>query len=244
MAAFWWALRHSPRGATGRPAELSIASPSLRALFRPGPHVCPRLLGRAPGRAPSSPLRSASPPRASPLACCRCPSAACLGTGDRRNARALLVFGFGYGVLPCRPFPTAALGRFCAPWLPWAVGAAFLPRRFPPGPAGAPRCLPAPVRGCPGSGSCLLRRETRPGSGRAFLGLFREARMFCKPHREPRSLAGGAWLLATRGRGSSRSRSQSRGSPEPRTERRPGPVALRSVQQSSGITTAPGMGWG
>lgn len=85
MAAFRWALRNSPRGAPGRPAELSIASPSLRALLRPGPRLCPRLLGRAPGRAPSSPLRSASPPGASPLACSRCPSAGCPATGERER---------------------------------------------------------------------------------------------------------------------------------------------------------------
>lgn len=70
------ALRNSPRGAPGRPAELSIASPSLPALLRPPPHVCPRLLGsaRAPQRIP-----------ASSFPCSRCPPLFASGQQQRER---------------------------------------------------------------------------------------------------------------------------------------------------------------
>lgn len=112
------------------------------SLFRPGPHVCPRL--RAGLRA----LCSAAHPRSSfasrllPLPLRSLP-------WDRSSGktRALLGLGFGYGLyLPCHPSPTAPLGTLCAPWLPGAVASSFLP----------------------GSGSCLSPRAARPGSGRAL----------------------------------------------------------------------------
>lgn len=126
------ALRNSPRGCRRSSDRFS----SLRAVFWPGPHGCPRLLGRVrPGlRARRSSAHPRSELRLLP------PLLRCLPWDRTGNVRALLGFGFGNGDLPCHPSRQRLRGHFVPLVCPG------LSIRAPP---------EFPQRGYPGNGSCF-----------------------------------------------------------------------------------------